>query len=79
MARGPYRLALTRAKVQTPLGEFTNAYLYVRDDVATIKVGSEIVAESPVLETTRISRRSGTITTPDGVWEFTRDCGCGGR
>jgi hypothetical protein len=79
---GPYRLAVSRQKIVSTSGEeWEHMTVTVRDGIAQIKNGRNVLAEMDVIDFERTGRRAYKITGVDGtVWTVTRKgCGCGSR
>jgi hypothetical protein len=79
---GAYRLAVSRYKVVSSTGdEWPSMTVTVRDGLAQVRNGRNVVAELEVADFEVIGRRSYQITGLDGtVWDVSRKgCGCGSK
>lgn len=71
-------LSLSRVDVQTATDRFERVSLIIRNDVAKLRDGREIVAEAEVSGVEQTGRRTYDVTLADGsTWAVVRSSGCG--
>lgn len=76
---GAFRMAVSRARVDTSTGEVIKlATVTVRDGVARVKRGNQVVREMTAADVTREGKSRYVIVGADETWTVFKDCGCSG-